>query len=400
MEDRFPLAQQTVIGSMLIDSDCIGDVMASLVPEDFDEGPLRETFGAVQRLFNSGRPVDGVTVVAEMGKENNPQYRSFVVQLVEITPTSANVTEYTSIVKAAGKFSRLQKLGNQLSSAANIEEATEVVGQINAALVSRKVAKGSGIKELLENFYDRQEERHSYIQFGFPALENGLYTEAGDLVILAGFPSDGKTALALQMGYKQSEKMKVGFFSLETSPEKLFDRLISLVTSIPLPDIKRQQLREQDYRRIIDYNEELQTHQLEIIPAAGWTVTDIASYSRAHRFDVIYVDYLQLLRAQGETRVEQVTNVSLGLHTFAQQSKTVVIALSQLSREMKGNNRSERPPRISDLRESGQIEQDADTILLLYREDPDKLNSRRILRIAKNKEGTIGAFPAFFNMAE
>lgn len=101
-DERFPLAQQTILGSMLIDSDCVGDVLTSLTPEDFDEGPLRETFEAVQRLFNSGRPVDGVTVVAEMGEENNPQYRSFITQLMEITPTSANVMEYTAIVKATG----------------------------------------------------------------------------------------------------------------------------------------------------------------------------------------------------------------------------------------------------------------------------------------------------------
>lgn len=396
-DSRYPLAQQTVLGSMLIDPDCVGGVLEELTPEDFDEGPLREVFEAIQELFTAGKPVDGVTAVAAMGKANDSDYRSFIAQLIEITPSSANVMEYTAIVKATGKLSRLQGLGKQLTGAVNVEGAEKVVGQINTASVSQKAAKGSCIRELLENFYDRQEEKHSYIPTGFPALDAGLYMEAGDLIILAGYPSDGKTALALQMAYKQAEKIKVGFFSLETSPAKLFDRLISLATSTPLSDIKRQRLQEQDYRRIIGYNEDLQTHQMEIVQAAGWTVSDIASYSRSRQFDMIYIDYLQLVKSQGRTRFEQVTDISLGLHTFAQRAKTVVIALSQLSRETKGNDRTERPPRLSDLRESGQIEQDADAVLLLYREDPDKLDSRRILRVAKNKEGCIATFPAFFN---
>ena len=383
---RFPLAQQTVLGSMLIDPDCIGDVLAELTPDDFDEGPLREVFVAMQQLFSAGKPIDGVTTVTAMGKSDVPEYRSF-----------ANCRAYIRIVKSQGKLSRLHDLGKRLTNAPEIEEAADIVAQINAASVSQKTTVGCGVKELLEGFYDRQTEKRSYIPTGFQTLDAGLYMEPGDFVVLAGYPSDGKTALALQLAYFQAEKMKVGFFSLETSPAKLFDRLISLVTSTPLSDIKRQRLQEQDYRRIINYNQELQAHQLEIIPAAGWTVSDVASYSRAHRFDVIYADYLQLIRGIGKSRFEQVTSVSLGLHTFAQQAKTVVVALSQLSRETKGNDRSERPPRLSDLRESGQIEQDADAVLLLYREDPDKLDSRRILRIAKNKEGTTGAFPAVFN---
>ena len=390
-------AQQSVLGSMLIDPGCVGDVLSALTEDDFDEGPLRDTFCGIKAQFSAGKPVDPIVLVEDMGRGADKNFRSFLAQLMEITPTSANAMEYVRIVRRQGRLARLQALGLQLTTAQDAESAASLVEQINGASVSQKAGRGFDMASLLASFYDRQVQEVRNIPTGFTVLDGGLHIEAGDFIILAGYPSDGKTALALQTAYQMAEKLRIGFFSCETSSAKLFDRLAALITETPLSVIKRRELREEDYARMIAFNETIQSHKLEIIEAAGWSASDVGSYSRSRRFNVIFIDYLQLLAAPGKSRFEAVTNVSIALHTFAQRSKTVVIALSQLSREAKGNDRTERPPRLSDLRESGQIEQDADAVLLLYREDADKLNSRRVLRVAKNKEGSLASFAADFD---
>lgn len=385
-------AQQSVLGSMLIDPDCVGDVLSELTAADLDEGPLRDTFNGIKAQFSEGKPIDPLVLVETMGKGTDNQFRAFIAQLMDYTPTSANVLEYAKIVKRQGKLERLQALGLQLAEAKDTEYAAGIVEQINGVSVNQKAGHSFDIKDLLGSFYDRQVQGIRNIPTGFSVLDGGLHIEAGDLIILAGYPSDGKTALALQTAFQMADQLHVGFFSCETSAAKLFDRLTALVTETPLSIIKQRCLNG-----IYSHNAEIQNRNLEIVEAAGWSVADVASYSRSRRFDVIVIDYLQLLSAPGKGRFEAVTNISIALHTFAQRSKTVVLALSQLSREAKGNDRTERPPRLSDLRESGQIEQDADAVLLLYREDADKLNSRRILRVAKNKEGSLASFAAVFD---
>ena len=396
-KDRYPLAQQTVLGAMLIDPECIGSVFSELSPTDFDEGPLRTTFVAIQSLFAAGKPVDGITVADAAGWSEDKEKRSFLAQLMEITPTSANVMEYVRIVKKQGRLSRLRALGVELAQANDAEGAAGLVEKINMASTSQKTTKSHDMNELLNEFYDAQEKKAGHILTGFAELDHGIYISPGDFVVIGGFPSDGKTCLSIQMAYEMSVKERTGYFSLETSPKKLFERLVSMATITPFSAIKRQELDENDFRKIIAHNEDIQSRNLEIVSAAGWSAGDIAAFSRSRKYSSIFVDYLQLLHSPEKSRYEQVTSISMNLHEFAQASGTTVFALSQFSRETKGTDRRERPPRISDLRESGAIEQDADIILLLYRQDAEDPNSQRILRVAKNKEGTVGQFIADFN---
>lgn len=237
------------------------------------------------------------------------------------------------------------------------------------------------------DFYSRREgKRPEYLHWGFAALDAALYAESGDFIVVGGYPSAGKTLLSLQFGLTLAEKYRVGFFSLETSPQKLVDRIMSHLSKVPLAKIKRWDLNEVDYTALADAATTLSTRQFDCIDAGGMTVRDIQAVALNKRYQVILVDYLQLVIDAGKGRYEQVTNISQGLHTLARVNGITVIALAQLRRPEKENGKP-KPPTMADFRESGQIEQDADIAMLLWPSDPNDNRSARVLKVGKNKEG-------------
>ena len=243
-------------------------------------------------------------------------------------------------------------------------------------------------------FTDDQSRQPHYLPWGLPWLDEGLMAEAGDYIVLGGYPSDGKTALALSLAYAQAETRRVGFFSLETSASKLFARLCASVARISSSHIKRRTLTEDECELLASKSDEIRARKLQFVRASSMTVEDIGAFARAKQYDVIYVDYLSLIQAQGRTEYDQVRAISKGLHRLAQDNKITVVALSQLSRPEQGKPKI---PTLASLRSSGQLEQDADVVMLLYREEPDNIRSRRILHVAKNKEGVTGRVALLFD---
>lgn len=215
-----------------------------------------------------------------------------------------------------------------------------------------------------------------------------MYTEPGDFVILGGYPSAGKTMLATQFAVSMASTRRVGIFSLETRDRKLYDRIISQAAKIPFDRIKRHDLRSEDFTAAANFGNEAERLQLDIIDAAGMSVADIQAISLVRHYNVIFIDYLQLLQGPGDKRFEVVTNISLALHTMAGTTGITVVALAQLTRPEKG--RKNLSPTMSSLRESGQLEQDADAVFLVYLDDDDEPAGDRILKIGKNKEGGQG----------
>lgn len=396
----FTMAQESVLGSILIDERVISEVLTVIKPDDFSLDIDRDIFKAARALFLDGEKVDPVTILGKMG--STKELRDRIMQLMDITPTAANVAEYVKIVRNEAKLMRIRGLGIQLAEIKFHDDAQAIISRLNDLLVNSTAMRSVNMEQAITNFYDRIKRPQLYLTWGYQFLDEGLYAEKGDLFILGGRPSDGKTALALSMAYHQAKTMRVGFFSLETKEDKLFDRLFSTVSKVESSHIKRRALTEGDYEALAMKAEEVKDHDLHLIRAAGSSVYDIQAYALARRFDIIYVDYLQLISAEGKGRVEQVTNISIGLQRLAHKNEITVVALSQLSREGDGGKgevgkkKTVRPPRMSDLRESGQIEQDADIVLFIYREEPDKQNSRRILSVAKNKEGELGRIPMIF----
>lgn len=380
-------AQNGVLGALLIDAPHVaGMVMHRLGEDDFTGAP-RTVFAACRRLFLTGQPIDAVTVANALP----PQYRSMLLELMETTPTAAHVGAYMDLVQEQARLTRLRELGEELRNAATLEDARGVMDRANRLAGQRPGVRVVTMEQGYLDFYQRQGEPAKLVPWGLPRLNDTLRTERGDFVVLGGYASAGKTAFALQLAWEQARDRRVGIFSLETRPEKLIDRTVSAVTGVDFGRIKAHALREEDWAVCEKATETLLGRRLELIQSGGMSVTDIQALALAGRYEVIYIDYLQLIAPDDRRRsaVDQVTQISMDLHTMAQTTGMTVVALSQLSRPEKGGG-EEKAPGLHSLRQSGQIEQDADGVMLLYKERPDDPRSRRVLKIAKNKEGEAG----------
>lgn len=387
-------SQQAVLGSMLIDPDCVSMVLSRLRAEDFLSKPCQTVFLTIQGLFRAGRSIDAITVRESLGEGWN----DFLVQLLDITPTAANVEEYVDLLREKATLYHLQNLGQELNAADNLGDAQAILDQAVSLRVEKPGVQAMTFAEGYEKFFDRHdgESQPRYLHWGVPVLDERLFAEPGDMVVIGGYPSDGKTALALQFAAGIGKGHRVGFFSYESTKDKLFDRYIANAAALDYNRIKRNELTERDYKDLMQLQAKLTAPKVTLIDAAGMTVLDIQAYAQTNHFDVVIVDYLQKVpaaRGFKGTEFDRVTQASNGLQQFGRLTETTIIALSQLSRpskEKKGLKDEEGkvlPPTMQDLRSSGQIEQDADIILLLYRDDPDEKDSDRILKIAKNKEG-------------
>lgn len=393
LSQRLLDAQVGVLGSMLIDPDTVPEVLSRVRDADFAEEKYRLVFQAIQARFRAGQAIDPILVRETLGGGVDSPWTSILQGLMDVTTTAAHVDDYVDALRASVTLSNLRTLGTQLAEADRLEDAQTLLDQMRAQQVSRPNVQAMDMAEGLERFFDRHngEEKPQYLSWGVPVLDERIFAEPGDMVVLGGYPSDGKTALALQFAFGIGRNHRVGFFSYESTRDKLFDRTVSRAAMLSYTKIKRNQLTEADYRDLLELRPQLTAPQLTLIDAAGMTVLDIQAYSQAHRYDVVFVDYLQKIAAPRGTRqsdFERVSAISSSLQQFGRITGTTVVALSQLSRpDRDAKTKKIRPPVLSDLRSSGQIEQDADVVLFLHREDYDDKQSNRILKIAKNKEG-------------
>lgn len=391
-----------VLGSLLSVPDWIGEAVTVLGPEDFPETDCGDIFAALRSLFLDGRAVTPMAVVLEAGDYTRP-----MVDAIRSQPlAAAERGEFAGLLdklQARNRLRRVTELAGALAISKNQEPEYigHMVDEINAAMSRRKDFREVSMGQAAVEFIAGLEEEPVYLPWGIRRLDEGLEVEAGDFVVIGGYASSGKTLLALQMARTMAETRRVGFFSLETGHRKLFGRLIAREAGVSLKKIKRRELREEDFAALTAAASVLDKLELDLIPAGGMSVSDIKAAALARRYDVIFVDYLQLVDAPGRERYEKVTDISIGLHTMAQRHGVTVVALAQLSRPERTRPRDGRPvpPNMSSLRESGQIEQDADVILLLYPDDPDNNASGRVLKVAKNKEGERFALDLAFDGA-
>ena len=246
------------------------------------------------------------------------------------------------------------------------------------------------MKQGLKEFFVRHDPQRvrDTLKWGLSQLDDNLHVGAGDMVVIGGYASAGKTALALQLAFHIAQSRRVGFYSYETSADKLHDRTVACQAQTSYKKIMSDQLEERDFAQVYDMSGHLTSPALELLETGGMTVSAIGSYAMARHYDVIVVDYLQKIPAAGRTAndFERVSQVSSDLQQLGRRTGKVIIALSQLSRP-EGDGKA---PTMSSLRQSGQIEQDADVVLLLYKEYPKETFSRRCLDIAKNKDGLSG----------
>ena len=374
-------AQYSVLGSALIDQQVVPKVLHETRESDYF-GTCQTVYKALRKLFNAGSPIDPVSVKAQLGDS----YMEFILQLMEITPTAANIDMYIALCKEQARTNQLRDIARQMTEEEDGDKLRSLLEQASGMMVQRSSLKITTMADALQSFMERHTRQTNYLTWPVGELNDRLYAEPGDFIIIGGYPSTGKSAWALQCAWHWARNYKVGFFSLETSSEKLFDRQMASVVKLSMDQIKRNTLGEKDWERICTMTTEITSRNLELIPAAGMTPADVRAVTMMRGYQIIFVDYLQLLQGSGENRTTQVTQISIALHTLAQSMGVTVVALSQLARQ--GKQDKNTPPDMSALRESGQIEQDADLIMMLSLQDKDSPAGPRELRIRKNKEGT------------
>lgn len=377
-------AQEAVIGSLLIDPEAVaGGVMRSVGADDFS-GEYRTVFEAVRAVFTEGLRIDPVVVLSRLGDSYAPLLRRCMTETV----TTANAAAHCEVVRAQAALLRLRDIGVRLAGAVDPEDARKILEDAQRLMAEHRGLRGRPIHELMVDFYRwvTDPTPPQYLPWGIRQLEeDGLTAERGDFILLGADSSVGKTALAVQLAWEQASRgLRVGFFSLETNALRLTRRLCAQRARVPMSALKVKNLNDSQVKDLAAFGSASSSVPLLIYDAAGADVTDLRSAAAADRLDVIYVDYVQLLGAPGLARWEIVTAISMGLHILAQQLGVAVVGLSQITPPDK---KSRSRPDKDALRESKQLKQDADIILMMALADPEDPDSLRWLRTEKNKDG-------------
>lgn len=379
-------AQVSVVGSLLLAPECAGAVFEKLGEADFSDSTARTLFGALRGLWLEQKPLDPVMLLSRVGEE----YTAAIGDVMQRTPTAANVLEYAELVRSDALLGRIRALSMRILECRTGDEAAAALREAEGLLADRQSVKVKSYREMAQDFLDRMADKKpaDYLDFGFPQLNDKVAISQGRFVVLAAESSVGKTALALQLALGVARKGKrVGFFSLETSAPDAMDRIVAQTADVPLPAIKHRRLGEGFERAIAAELERSYELPFELIEAAGSTPEDLRAVTLARRYEVVFVDYVQLLRADGENPAQQVRAVSMALHTMAQQLNVTVIGLSQVTPPQK--DAKGRRPELSkeNLRESHQLIHDAEAILIMDLADIRDYQSNRILKVDKNKDG-------------
>ena len=409
-------AEQGVLGSLLIDRDAIIRVAAFLKPEDFYHHANGTIYRAVFDLYNRREPTDFITLSDELGRREQLDAvggLAYLSSLLNAVPTAVHVEYYGRIVERTATLRRLIDAGAKIVGIGYQEgiETEDALDSAEKAIFDvsqkRQTKDFVSIAEVLDRFFDQidllQQNRGAIVGVatGFSdmdALTGGL--QKSDLIILAARPSMGKTSMALGIahGAAVSHGHSVGIFSLEMSADQLVQRLLSMETGVDSHRLRLGQIDDGEWDRISRAFGRLAEAKIYIDDQAGASVMDVRSKARRlqaeHGLDLVVVDYLQLMSGRRtENRVQEISEISRGLKGLARELNVPVVALSQLSRAVE--SRADHRPMLSDLRESGSIEQDADIVMFIYREDKYDEDSEKKgiaeIIVAKHRNGPVGS---------
>lgn len=409
-------AEESVIGALLIDRDAVIAVAEFLLPDDFYDRRLSDIYEACLDLYEERSPIDVLTVSERLKKQKVLKEvggSAFLADLANKVPTAAHVEHYGKIVKDQATKRSLLTAGNKIvdfsldeSLAANelLDKAESEIFSLSQKHISKSFI---AVKDALAESFDRLDELHKQgeglrgVPTGLKELDDTLAgMQKSNLLILAARPGVGKTALALGMAQSLAVKHKrpVGYFSLEMSKEELVDRLLVAQADIDAWRLKTGKLNEEDFTKLSNAMGELAEAPLYIDDTPAISILEMRTKARRLQvesgLDLLIVDYLQLARSRNlENRVQEVQEISQGLKNLARELKVPVLALSQLSRAVEV--REGKKPQLADLRESGSIEQDADVVMFLYRENDDNVQNMS-LDIAKHRNGPLKNLKLFF----
>ena len=399
LTDKWTYAQRSVIGSMLIDPACVPVVLPEMRAEDFGD-TLGKIFTTISQRAAKNAPVDPVTILHRMG--DPADIKPLLVDLMQTTPTAANVREYVRICKEEARLQLMHRAGSSMMTATTLEEARKLLNDAAAVSLESQARSSVSAAQAVMGWYEdyTNGKQPEYIRCGIDCLDNYIHTVAGNFHVIAGYPSHGKSAIAIQMAYGMSEHKRVGFFAYETSAEEWAERIITHVSGVNYSHIQKRDVPKDAAKAVTDACGRIYGRTLFYEQASGMTVDDIRATCLRQKYDVIFVDYLQLVNAPTSAkygRVQAVTEISLGLRGMASQFGIVVFALSQLSRPQKTAGEFIPVPSLADLRESGQIEQDANAVIMVHAPYKTSEPQMRVLDIAKNRNGETKLFYADFD---
>lgn len=412
-------SERSLLGSLLIDRDSVTKISDIVSRADFYDDNHGIIYESILELYKKNKPIDLVTVSESLSARGDLDLvggNPYLAELTLAVPTSSHIFEYAQIVKAKAVLRRLITTGNTIASLGYdevaeintlLEKAEQSLFQITQTFIKNKLTH---IREVLDLRYDEYAEIHedpkkvenNRVMTGFKNLDHRLqWLRWGDLVILAARPSMGKTAMALNIWQQVAKKKNVAIFSLEMSREQLTDRMVCAAMGIDSWKLQKWELSEDEFSRIGDALSQLSESHIYIDDSASMTLLEIKSKCRRLKMesglDMIVIDYLQLIQGTNPmNRVQEISDISRWLKSLARELLVPVIALSQLSRAVE--SRASKEPILSDLRESGSIEQDADIVLMIYREeyynntelsDNDINKGKTTIFIRKNRNGPV-----------
>ena len=416
-------AEKAVIGAMLVSEMAVAAVAERLTPEDFYSEVHRIIYGALTRLYSRGDPIDQLTLTNELrtvGEFEKVGGRAYVFQIVESVPTAANAGRYADIVRGKALLREIIDVGSRITEDAfgepeDVSKALDGAEQLIYGVSNRTLREhlspvselAPGALEMIQRLYEAEGEVTG-VETGFEDLDR-LTTgfHKSDLVILAARPAMGKTALALNAIWHAAgqQGMPVAIFSLEMSKEQLVQRLISQTTRIPAQALRSGNVKAEDWPKLVRGVAEVSRAPVWIDDTAGVTLMEMRAKVRRllsqlkargeASLSLVVVDYLQLMVSQGgrsENRQQEIAEISRGLKILARDLDVPVLAIAQLSRAVE--QRHDKRPLLSDLRDSGALEQDADMVMFLYRDeyynpDSDDKGIAEII-VGKHRNGPTG----------
>ena len=409
-------AEESVLAAILIDKDAMIGVSEILIPDAFYSKGNQAIYQAMLELYDKRQPIDVITLKDQLKKNKKLRTAggvSGVTRLSNLLSTAANATSYAEVVKEKYVKRELISLSTEMGNLAfdDGKEIAEILDSAEQKVMSISQSHTrkdfTPIKQTLVESFDRLDELQKSggdlrgVATGFQDLDQMLAGfQKSNLIILAARPGTGKTAFAVNIAQfvTTMSKKKIGMFSLEMSREELVDRLLVGQADIDAWKLKTGRLSQEDFLKISDAMGVLAEAEFYIDDTPGLSIFEMRTKARRlkmeHNIDMLVVDYLQLAHGMTrENRVQEVGEISQGLKNIARELKIPVLALAQLSRAVE--QRGEKAPQLSDLRESGSIEQDADVVMFLYRKDDD-IRESVTLKVAKHRNGGLGEIELYF----
>jgi len=422
-------AECGVLGSIIIDPEAIVQVEEFLFPDDFYRDAHRTIYEVIIQLYEQRQPADFITICDELERRNKLEDvggASYITSLINLVPTSGNVEYYGRIVERNAILRRLIEAAGQIAAVAYQEEDADVALDKAEQLIfniSQRHARSDFalLRDILAEYMNKRDQLHERrgtivgVPTGFTDLDHltgGL--QKSDLIILAARPAIGKTSLALTMAHNTAIKHQrsVAIFSLEMSKEQLVQRLLSMDAAIDQQRLRTGWIEDDEWERIVYAMGTLSEANIWIDDTAGISTVEMRSKARRlhaeRNIDLIIVDYLQLMQSmsgsgkRNENRVQEISEISRNLKSLARELNVPVLALAQLSRAVE--SRQSKVPQLSDLRESGSIEQDSDIVMFIYRDDvynpeTERKNIADII-VAKHRNGPVGTISLYFQASQ